>query len=136
VSDSELHIPNSSYLKSFKKSVGNSVVVRSRTEVSQRSFENDENRTPKVREKSQLAERNRSQIQQLQHMMQETDNSMEELLNSSINQFEKLIIHEEVESLEEQNHRLKAALSTMKLILKDKLEIALQKQKDELSKML
>lgn len=29
---------------------------------------------------------------QIQHLMQETDNSMEELLNSSINQLEKLII--------------------------------------------
>lgn len=62
---------------------------------------------------------------------------MEELLNSSINQFEKLIIHEESgESLEEQNFRLKSALSAMKNILKEKLESALQKQKEELSKML
>jgi hypothetical protein len=40
-----------------------------------------------------MAEKNQCQIPQLQFMMQEADNSMEELLNSSINQFEKLIIH-------------------------------------------
>lgn len=46
-------------------------------------------------------------------------------------------MHEEVaENLEQQNYRLKNALVKMKTILKDKLETALQKQKDELSKML
>ena len=57
---------------------------------------------------------------------------MEELLNSSINQFEKLIIREDesCESLEEQNYRLRSALGKMKKILKGKLESALQKQKD------
>ena len=56
---------------------------------------------------------------------------MEEMLNSSINHLEKLIIREDDdESLEEQNQRLKNALSKMKKILKDKLENALQRQKD------
>ena len=69
--------------------------------------------------------------------MQETDNSMEEMLNSSINHLERLIIKEDDnESLEEQNYRLRNALAKMKVILKDKLETALQRQKDELSKML
>ena len=57
---------------------------------------------------------------------------MEELLNSSINQLEKLIIREDqnCESLEEQNYRLRNALGKMKNILKGKLESALQKQKE------
>ena len=63
--------------------------------------------------------------------MQETDNSMEKMLNSSINHLEKLIIKEDDnESLEEQNYRLRNALAKMKNILKDKLETALQRQKD------
>lgn len=67
----------------------------------------------------------------MQYLMQETDNSMEEMLNSSINHLEKLIIKEDDnESLEEQNYRLRNALSKMKIILKDKLENALQRQKD------
>lgn len=69
--------------------------------------------------------------EQMQYLMQETDNSMEEMLNSSINHLEKLIIKEDDnESLEEQNYRLRNALAKMKNILKDKLETALQRQKD------
>lgn len=69
-------------------------------------------------------------IQPMQYIMQETDNSMEEMLNSSINHFQRMLIRDnQEESLEEQNYRLKHALTKMKTILKDKLENALQKQK-------
>ena len=39
-------------------------------------------------------------------------------------------------NLQEQNQYLKRNLQKMKLILKDKLESALQKQKDDIAKML
>ena len=47
-----------------------------------------------------------------------------------------IIRDDQSESLEEENYRLRSALSKMKLVLKDKLESALQRQKDEVSKML
>lgn len=71
---------------------------KSKNETTQRSFASDENARPamKSQDKGRAASksRNHNQLEQLHYVMQETDNSMEELLNSSINQFEKLIIHE------------------------------------------
>ena len=77
---------------------------------------------------------------------------MQEMLNSSINQSEKILMEEKqrereneenhnshsnsTQSLHEQNQYLKRNLQKMKLILKDKLESALAKQKDEIAKML
>jgi hypothetical protein len=72
--------------------------------------------------------------------MLDADNSMEELLNSSINQFEKYLEDKDIEMennlLLQQNKYLKVSLDQLKLILKDKLENALKKQKEELTVML
>lgn len=78
--------------------------------------------------------------------MLDTDNSMEELLNSSINQFTRYLqdkdhrhgdsIYEQRNQLIEQNHYLKASLDELKNILKEKLESALKKQKEELTLMM
>jgi hypothetical protein len=65
--------------------------------------------------------------------MLDADNSMEELLNSSINQFEKYLEDKDIEMennlLLQQNKYLKVSLDQLKLILKDKLENSLKKQK-------
>lgn len=58
--------------------------------------------------------------------MMDADNSMEELLNSSINQFTRYLedkdnFYEQHNQLIEQNHSLRASLDELKNILKSKL---------------
>jgi hypothetical protein len=82
-----------------------------------------------------------SMSRELQTLMMDADNSMEELLNSSINQFTRYLedkdnFYEQHNQLIEQNHCLRASLDELKNILKSKLESALQKQKEELTVMM
>ena len=123
-------VPSNSYLKNFKK---NNIVPRDSVNKKLKVSSSNKSIVSNNSNKSI----NNKYGEHMQFLMQQTDNSMEEMLNSSINHLEKLIIREDDdESLEEQNQRLKSALSKMKKILKDKLENALQRQKDQLSKML
>lgn len=86
-----------------------------------------------------------SMSRELQTLMMEADNSMEELLNSSINQFTRYLedkdnfkdnFYEQHSQLIEQNNHLRASLDELKNILKSKLENSLQKQKEELTVMM
>ena len=59
---------------------------------------------------------------------------MEELLNSSINQFTKYLsdkdpLEEEHQQLVAQNLHLRASLEQLKIIIKEKLESALSRQR-------
>ncbi len=66
----ELQMPNSSYLKSFKKTMGHQT-NKVKTENSHQSFTNDENsRVPKQQERSRTKSKNKNQLEQLQFVMQ------------------------------------------------------------------
>lgn len=77
----------------------------------------------------------------LRELLQEENRSTEEMLNSSINHFTQYISeHDDMETqnhhLIRQNQRLSAAIEELRIILKQKLEAALRKQREDLNVMM
>ncbi len=69
-------------------------------------------------------------------LVNSNDNELEELLYSSITEAEKeMMAYEDSNDLARENKLLKNSLAKLKLILKEKLEMALKKNKEELTLM-
>jgi hypothetical protein len=77
----------------------------------------------------------------LRELLQEENRSMEAILNSSINHFTQYVSqHDDMETqnhqLIRQNQNLTAAIEELRIILKQKLEAALRKQREDLNVMM